>query len=92
MRSLSVSDVYAADVHRSVLCLALLSSFGCAPTYHTAEAYRFDPVATAALEQLAAHICAERGEPGGKPTERFRTDGCSMWPDGTFAGETWQSC
>jgi len=72
--------------------VGILAALGCAPDYHTAAAYRFDPLAAAKLEERAARECAERGEPAGRPTESFRTDGCSMWPDGMFTGESWQSC
>jgi hypothetical protein len=65
---------------------------GCAPTYHRAGPYRFDHVAASALEERAAEECRARGEPAGRPTEPFRTDGCSMWLDGWFTGETWQAC
>lgn len=72
--------------------IVLLAALGCAPTYHTAAPYRFDHVAAARLEERAKRECAERGWPAGEPTEPFRTDACSLWPDGTFTGETWQSC
>lgn len=80
-------------VLRSALArLGLLAALGCAPTYHTADPYRFDPVAAAQLQERAARYCAERGEPAGRPTEPFRTDGCSMWFDAMVTGESWQDC
>jgi len=75
-----------------VVLICVLAALGCAPNHHTADAYRFDPLAAAALEERAASECAALGEPAGKPTEPFRTDGCSMFPDGMFTGESWQSC
>jgi hypothetical protein len=60
--------------------------------YHTADAYRLDALAAAELEERAARECAARGVAAGRPTERFRTDGCSMWPDGMATGESWQAC
>jgi len=73
-------------------CIGLLAALGCAPLYHKADPYRYDHVAAAKLEQRAAQECADRSWPGGRPTEPFRTDGCSMSPDGMFTGETWQDC
>ena len=77
---------------RVFLRIGLLAVLGCAPTYHTADPYRFDHAAAAQLEERAARRCEELGEPAGEPTEPFRTDGCSMWPDGFFTGEVWQAC
>ena len=69
-----------------------LAALGCAPLYHTADPYRYDHRAAANLEQRATQACADRHWPAGMPTEPFRTDGCSIWPDGMFTGETWQAC
>lgn len=55
--------------------------------HHTAEPYRSDPVAAAAIEREATAFCAERGQPGGAPTLSFRFDGCSWFPDGD-----WRDC
>ena len=75
-----------------VIVFGMLATLGCAPSYHTAEPYRFNQPAAAELEELAGRECTERGEPAGKPTEPFRTDGCSMWPDEMITGESWQVC
>jgi hypothetical protein len=77
---------------RAAVWLPVLLGLACAPTWHRASPYRFDPAAAAALEARAAEVCRARGEPAGPPTEPFRTDGCSLWPDGMFTGETWQAC
>jgi hypothetical protein len=77
---------------RILLCLFALLLLACAPTYHRASPYRFDHAAAAAIETKARDRCRDLGFPAGEPTERFRTDGCSMWPDGMFTGETWQRC
>jgi len=84
---------YARAVRRTALaCIPALLALACAPTHHRASLYRFDPGAAAELEERAARECRARGEPAGHPTEPFRTDGCSLWPDGMFTGETWQAC
>ena len=72
--------------------VGVLVALGCAATYHTAEPYRFDRPAAEELERRATRECAARGWPAGRPTEPFRTDGCSMWPDAMFTGESWQAC
>jgi len=72
--------------------LGLLLALGCAPTYHRAAPYRFDAQAASELQNRASDWCREKGEPVGRPSEPFRTDGCSMWPDGMFTGVTWQEC
>jgi hypothetical protein len=62
----------------------------CAPTYHTAPAYRFDPQAAHALEQRAAETCAAIDPPVPQPHRPFRTDGCSLFLDGWPTGDDWQ--
>jgi hypothetical protein len=86
-------EPYDGNVLRGALAwIPALIALGCAPTYHRASPYRFNDLAAAALEKHAAEECRLRGEPAGPPTEPFRTDGCSIWPDGAFTGETWQAC
>lgn len=82
------------------LHLAAASAFvlvlGCAPSYHRASAVRYDPAARAHLEARASAECQVRlaslPGPPPMPTQPFRTDGCSIWPDGMFTGESWQRC
>ena len=72
--------------------IGLVLALGCTPTYHRASRYRYDRSAAAALEARADAKCRERRGPLPMPAEPFRTDGCSLWPDGMFTGESWQSC
>jgi hypothetical protein len=78
------------------IALVLLLGLGCAPSYHRASAYRLDHAAGAHLEARATVECKARLDtlpgPPPMPAERFRTDGCSLWPDAMFTGESWQSC
>ena len=84
---------YDRTMRHAALCFFLvLLALGCAPTYHRAPSYRFDRLAATELETRAQRWCEERGEPAGPPSLPFATDGCSMWPDGMFTGDAWQSC
>ena len=61
---------------------------GCAPTMHTVEPYRSDPVAARALEDRASQHCEARGGPQlPAPSKAFITDGCSLWID-----RSWDDC
>jgi hypothetical protein len=75
---------------------ALLFVLACAPTYHTAEVVRYDLATRAQLEARAQAECAARlaplAGPPAPPSEPFRTDGCSWWPDAMFTGDGWQGC
>jgi len=66
--------------------LVAAGCLACAPAYHRAAPYRNDPQRAAALERHAAEVCAASGTVN-QPSERFFTDGCSWFPDGT-----WQGC
>jgi hypothetical protein len=77
---------------RGLLLLACAAAAGCAPTYHTPPAYRFDRPRSEALEARAEAECRARGGPGTVPERRFVTDGCTLWPDGWWTGLTWQEC
>ena len=78
------------DLDRRVLvaCIAAASLAACAPKYHTAAQYRFDPEWARSVADEADRLCAERGEQGAPlPPRPFVTDGCSIFPDGV-----WQRC
>lgn len=64
--------------------LALLLA-ACTPGRNSIQPYAQDPVAAAALNELAAARCVSRT--GTVPARAFTTDGCSMFPDGD-----WQQC
>jgi hypothetical protein len=71
-------------------CRALLLfcwvALACAPTYHTAQRYRFDHAEADQIEVMAEQVCP-------KPPEKpFITDGCTLWPDGSWLGTSWQHC
>lgn len=86
---------YAARMQRilvaaiAAFCVAYLVALSAcsALAHHTAEPYRSDAAAAAAIEREAAAWCSERGRPGGAPTLPFRFDGCSLFPDGD-----WRDC
>ena len=80
----------AARVALALLALAGLAA--CAPTYHRAPVYRYDGAAARSITEQAWEQCREEGLPAGTPSEPFRTDGCSMWPDAWITGTDWQSC
>jgi hypothetical protein len=65
---------------------------GCAPTYHTPPAYRYDRPRSAALEQRAVQECTAAVGAQGVPPRTFVTDGCSTWPDVSWTGISWQEC
>lgn len=61
-----------------LIALVVLAASGCAPSRHTLEPYRSDPVAGAALSARAAEQCTESGRNQGvQPDRIFITDGCS---------------
>ncbi len=60
---------------------------GCATHAPSRRPVGPDERTVAALEQRAERACRERGSPGGAPARPFRTDGCTLWPDGS-----WRAC
>lgn len=72
------------DVVRTVVLVVVPIVAGCAPKYHTAAPYRFDPETARAATALAKARCTS-GAP--LPPRPFVTDGCSLSPDGV-----WQRC
>lgn len=73
----------------SALVLWLLSP-ACAPSYHRVQSYRFDAAEADLLEQGTRDACVARR--GAAPTRRFVTDGCTLWPDGSWTGRSWAAC
>jgi hypothetical protein len=57
---------------------------GCTPTVFRLEPYRDDPAQAQQLERRANEFCCQRRGPTDLPPHRFTTDGCSLWPDGTW--------
>lgn len=68
------------------LVLTVLSA-GCTPTVNRLQPYRDDPVQARELAERANELCRQQCGPSGLPPHRFTTDGCSLWPDGS-----WVSC
>lgn len=58
---------------------------GCTPTTHRLQPYRDDPVQAHELERRASEFCCRRRGPTDLPPHHFTTDGCSDWPDGSWA-------
>jgi hypothetical protein len=78
---------------RRILILACVAvGAGCAPTYHTPPAYRYDRPRAAALEIEAAAECRAAVGPAHVPKRTFVTDGCTLWPDTSWTGISWQAC
>jgi len=71
--------------------LALLV-VGCAPHYHKAEPYRYDHLRAMSVEANAEARCIEAVGTSSVPERTFTTDGCTLWPDGSFTGTPWQKC
>ena len=67
----------------SAVVLGLVAILGCSPS---------GPVADGALQQRAVSWCEQRTEPSGTPNRPFRSDGCTLWPDGFSAAANWRSC
>ena len=65
--------------------LALGLAVACIPSAHRLEPYRDDPRLAKQLESRAEAVCRERRS--APPHTAFKTDGCSMSPDGD-----WLSC
>lgn len=63
----------------------LAACAACTPTRFHLQPYRDDPDAARALVQRAASACADARGPAGLPPHPFTSDGCSVWPDGTWA-------
>ena len=76
-----------SELRRSIVVLlggALCSA--CMPRVSTLEPYRHDPTEAYRLQQRANDVCRSR-RGGALPPHPFTTDGCSLWPDGS-----WVSC
>jgi hypothetical protein len=56
----------------------------CTPIHHRLEPYRDDAEAAHALEERAARMCIGQRGAADQPPHPFTTDGCSMWPNGTW--------
>lgn len=56
----------------------------CTPTRHHLQPYSEDVAAANGLEARAARICARQRGTANLPPHPFTTDGCSMWPNGTW--------
>ncbi|MCW5891140.1 MAG: hypothetical protein KIT14_11400 [bacterium] len=70
----------------TMLLGCLVPLVGCAlHPGHTIQPYADTPSAAHALEDRAAAECRTRRS-GARPPYSFTTDGCSFWPDGTWAG------
>jgi len=76
------------DVPTLPLLAVLAAVAACAPKYHTAAPYRFDPANARDVVAEAIEHCRESSpEETALPPKPFVTDGCSSWPDGV-----WQRC
>jgi hypothetical protein len=64
--------------------LAVVALSGCTPLRHHLEPYRDDQAAAHALETHASQVCVARRGATDQPPHAFTTDGCSMWPNGTW--------
>ena len=67
----------------AVLFVATLLN-GCTPTVSRLRPYRDDPEQSTALENRANTICGRHRGRCDLPPHHFTTDGCSLWPDGTW--------
>ena len=66
------------------LVILAFSVSACAPSHHTIEPYRSDSQSAMQLERSAGQTC-QQSVSIPLPVKTFVTDGCSMWPDGTWA-------
>ena len=57
---------------------------GCVPLRHTIVPYESDPAQAQAVEAQASERCVTARSDKALPPYSFKTDGCSMWPDGDW--------
>jgi hypothetical protein len=73
---------------RAVMSAVLVATLSaCTSTRYRLDPYDHDAVKARAMSDDAARRCAERRGPDDLPPVPFTSDGCSMWPDGS-----WWSC
>lgn len=63
------------------LCAALAA---CTPVRHRVAPYDRDAAAASRLEAVAACRCEARHGGAAIPPRPFKTDGCTLWPDGRW--------
>jgi hypothetical protein len=73
----------SASLLAAILSLSIASAVGCASKHHTVEPYRSNVTARAELDRRANAICGTTRPT--LPPHPFVTDGCSMFPDSTWA-------
>ena len=73
-------------VRASVMAALCLLVMGCTPAAHTIRPYSDDPQEAKALEREAGKAClaVRKGRLAG--ISAFTTDGCTLYPDGEWAG------
>jgi hypothetical protein len=70
-----------------LITLLMVAPLGCAYPGHTTPPHGGAATRASELEPRAAAFCEAEGESAGPPTRAFRTDACSLWPDGG-----WREC